>query len=247
MNDIKKAIETKDIRSITDHLIKLRNEEFNASRDPAHPVKSFFKNLSKGERVFVIADIISVALMVAVTILEKINVPYHDGIQVGMIIAILIAAIIMVFTSFRSTIDDSTGYLYAIKAECDNDEMMDMTEFLMDKIGITSCRMLDDLIDELNYRKKLVESYRENKGATITSFISGIAAIAGAASLFKRGISQGNFAFVVIALILTFGAFIVYLFKKYSMSDYWSDRDEEVLNLLYMIRINAEYLGFVAE
>ena len=37
---------------------------------------------------------------------------------------------------------------------------------------------------------------------------------------------------------------IVYLFKKYSMSDYWSDRDEEVLNLLYMIRINAEYLVY---
>ena len=89
-----------------------------------------------------------------------------------------------------------------------------------------------------------MESYRKGKVELLVSMISGVTAIASVAGLAKLGLKTGNLIIIIIAFVLAFGSFIAYIFKKYTLANDWSDRDEEALELIRLVKLNAKKLGF---
>lgn len=263
----KNLIDYADINKIKEHLIQRRTKQFNGKSETESTqdgdtetelsenehvrnckliemLKMITRHLTRGDKIFLIVCFIAVALVLLLMIMNKISFKLPDIVSVVMIIIILGCAITMVFISGHGVIADSSGYLIAIKADFNYDDIWDMANFLQKNVGIRTEGNIVDLITIQESRKANVESYRKGKVELMVSMISGVTAIASVAKLAKLGLKTGNLIIIIIAFVLAFGSFIAYIFKKYTLANDWSDRNEEALELIRLVKLNAKKLGF---
>lgn len=205
---------------------------------------SIFARIIKRRGAFFTAALIVFALLASISVMEQVykNPPARLG--VCMIIALLICTLIMDGIAIDEIITESSGYVSAIKAVISADEIRKMANFLKYNAGISRESTIGELISFQENRKKRVEDYRANKTEIIVALLSGITGLTAVKSLLEKGAESRNEVLMTIVLFASLCIFIVDILKKLILHRYWSDTDEELLDILRLVKLNAHSLGF---
>ena len=224
-------------------------EEIERIRDrKAHNKKrkenSMLARTIKRRGTFFSAALIFFALVASISVIKQVCKNPPARLEFCMIIAILICILIMYGIAIDEIIAESSGYVSAIQAVISDDEIRKMADFLKYNIGISCESTIGELISFQENRKKRVEDYRANKTEIIVALLSGITGLTAVKSLLEKGAESGNEVLMTIVLLVSLCIFVVDILKKLILHRYWSDTDEELLDILRLVKHNAHSLGF---
>lgn len=228
-------------RHYNENIIKARDtKETEAKLNACTILVRFVKN-NRVCFVLLLICLILLAVFSGVRIVRKNPAPQFE---VCILLALLICYLIIIGNKINEIITESSGYVPAIKAAICADDIRKMAHFLIYSVGIKRENTLGELISFQEKRKKRVEDYRSNRTEIIIALISGLTGMTAVKSLLDKGADSSNVALIIFAMFVSLSGFIVEIIEKKRMNKYWSDADEELLDMLRMVKLNAHSLGF---
>ena len=226
------------------YIEEIKQVRYRKAYNKKRKENSMLARIIKRRGLFFTAALIFFALWASIYVINQVCKNPPAKLEVCMIIALLICTLIMEGIAIDEIITESSGYVSAIKAVISADEIGKMANFLKYNIGISCERTISEIISFQESRKKRVEDYRVNKTEIIVAFLSGITGLTAVKSLLEKGAESGNEVLMTIVLLVSLCIFIVNVLKKFGLHRYWSDTDEELLDMLSLVKLNAHSLGF---
>ncbi len=228
-------------RYYNENIIKARDTKETEAKLNARAVLVRFVKNNRVCSAIVLICLILLAVFSGVKIVCKNPAPQ---LEVYILLALLICYLIMIGNNINGIITESSGYVPAIKAEICADDIRKIAHFLKYSVGIKRENTLGELISFQETRKKRVEDYRSNRTEIIIALISGLTGMTAVKSLLDKGADSSDVVLIIFAMFVSLSGFIVEIIEKKRMNKYWSDEDEELLDMLRMVKLNAPSLGF---
>lgn len=226
------------------YIEEIKQVRYRKAYNKKRKENSMLARIIKRRGLFFIDALIFFALWASIYVINQVCKNPPAKLEVCMIIALLICTMIMEGIAIDEIITESSGYVSAIKAVISADEIGKMANFLKYNIGISCERTISEIISFQESRKKRVEDYRVNKTEIIVAFLSGITGLTAVKTLLEKGAESGNEVLMTIVLLVSLCIFVVDILKKLILHRYWSDTDEELLDILRLVKLNAHSLGF---
>ena len=245
----KKIISSYDLDKIKNKWIEIQNEDFKKKRSAVHTVIDLFKVWPVGEKVFWVSAIVTIIAMILMYIFSVIGYKQGSVFANIVIFMFVIGIIIMLMTRVIMLISDSAGYHSAIKKKFTVSDITIVTTYIYSELGIISIDSLNLLVSVMEDRKAQVELYRSNKSELIEALMTGMTALislTGVAAISNIE-SKNGVIWLICMLTVIFSClsgFFIKIMRNSFLTTCWSEQDEEILNLLHLLVLNAEALGF---
>lgn len=212
-------------------------------KNPIYLIKVFFEYFGFWGWFTVIDTVALIVMSIVIKIIpdiskyEKVKEYANAGIQI--ILLLLILAVVI------KLISSSSGYPHVIGEFLDATMIRWLAEFLHNETSIGTLEKIDDLISVLEYRKGLVEKYRNNRIGIDVVLITGILTALRMSGIVKLTDSYDEKETVIIAMMICLATFFITGIRNAIYAYEWSEQDEYLLQGLKFVKLNHVVLGFM--